>query len=562
MITGKRFIRCSICILLALVLGMCGGKGEDPQSEARYAEFERKIVDLYCDLHPLVSSRLGLYRADSLLFTFSERELVEAAHRLNGLLDDLDGFDLSALAPHRIDNLELLANWIKGELFALETVRNHRRNPLLYCWMIEEALCGPCTRIDAPYDGERAAYEKRIARIPALCAHARDHLTDPAQPHVRLSIDLLDRLLTLFAEIEARASRRYGSPIGPIDEVRSAVEEFLDYIEYDLSQYAFGRLILGSENLSKILIYDELLDIDVNKMVQEAERAIRKLESQALSLEKSLESIAVPGEDMLCTGMPIDSCIKELISEIDTRSYEGKLIERIEEERIEIVFNGCRDASGELPANPYLTIPPPDEPFSFAVFTPPFSGRDAATSLYMPRNLPDDTDTLLYQLLSASAIVRSIGFERIERGDTLRTIVGGQTFRIAWRIHNLMDCIETFPEKRLLLQSIFMREKIHALARMIVVFKLHAGTFTSESAIEYLSTTAGVSMRRAGYEVTLAASSPSLAYSGLCILMLEEMVKKAGLARGRKKPHRFVRQLLLDNLDLPLPMIQNRIPGK
>jgi hypothetical protein len=560
--TRRRSIRCSIYILLAFLFGMCGGNGEDPRSEMRYAAFEREIVDLYCDLHPLASSRLGLTRADSLLFTFSERELVGATRRLNDLLDTLEALDLSALALHRIDNLELLANWLKGELFALESVRNHQRNPLLYCWMIKEALCGPCMRIDAPYDGERIAYKKRIALIPALLAHARDHLTDPAQLHVNLSIELLGRLLAEFGEIEARALERYGPPIGPLDKARNAVEEFLDYLADDLSQYAFGRLILGSENLSRILIYDELLDIDVNKTIQEAERTIRKLESQVLSIEKNIDGAAVPGEDTLCAGIAVDSCIVKLISEIDARSYERKLIERVERNGIEIVFHGCRYTKGELPTNPYLTIPPPDEPFPFTAFTPPLAGRNTAAFLCLPGDLPDDTDTLLYRLLSASAPVRSIGFERRERRDTLRAIVRGQTFRIAWRIHNLKDCIEIFPEKRLLLRSMFLREKIHALARMIVVFKLHAGTFTSESAAAYLSATAGFSQHRAEYEVTLASSSPSLAYEGLCIVMLEEMVKKTGLSRNRKKPHRFVRKLLLDNLDLPLAMIQYRIPEK
>ncbi|MCK4235467.1 MAG: DUF885 family protein [Candidatus Krumholzibacteria bacterium] len=571
----------TIAACLAFIPALCGcGKDERlPEGRRIYSALIAKAVETYCELHPLRSSRLGLHRSDSLLFTFSDDEITASTRRLKNLLADLSKLPVSNLEERLLDNSKLVLNWLKGELFALESINNYERNPLLYCWMTEEALYGTCSRVQPPYEGELAAYEKRMSRIPALLANAQKNLENVAEPHAKLAVERLDRLLSEFDILQELIRERYGHVDFALGPVRLSIEDFRLFIIEDLSSQTHGRLILGLENLSKIFMYDDFLELDPNRMIKEAEKSIGRLKKEANSIERKLEIAGKPAGEVVEPSVAekplkvlhkkqistkqknLQSTISHLIDEIDGKTTKHRTFGEKPAARPVVIIRKLPRYLDELPCNPYLTIPPAEEKICVLSFTPPFSGQPKLSQVVISKELEKLEETeLLYRLLKASSPVRTIGLGRDEDSDSARVLISSETYREGWILFNMDDIINTMPDKKAELKFLLLGEKIRALARMIVVFRLHAGTFTSEEGAEYLASSTGLTPQEARHDVFLGSASPSIAYSGVACILNEEMLRKFSYARGVRKPRTELRRMLHDHYKMPLSMIRDRIP--
>ena len=155
---------------LTISIIACGKERDEEIKASRriYSSLINEVLDIYDELHPLRSSQLGFHQSDSLLFTFSSEERESFIKRLEKLQQYFKKLAVIHLEEREIVNSTLILHWLKGELFAFKTLQSYRRSPLLYCWMVEEALYGIPSRLEPPYETELAAYEKRLSQIPLL----------------------------------------------------------------------------------------------------------------------------------------------------------------------------------------------------------------------------------------------------------------------------------------------------------------------------------------------------------------------------------------------------------
>lgn len=547
-------------LVLLAVMG-CGKEQEAIEIRKIYDSVVDEAIDTYQMLHPLRSSRLGMYGADSSLFTFSKQELKAGKERIKRLLESMSHLKVGRLGEREMDDSILLHHWLKGELFAMDKLENHRRNPLLYCWMIEEALFGLPSRIESPYEGERPAYERRMSKIPQLLENAQALLEKPSEHHVQYAQERLDWLIDSFGDLKLLAESRYGERIDSFDSVRRSIEAFRRFIADELSSRTRGRLILGAENLSYIFLYDEHLDIDLNALAKEAEKSIKTLRNKAAMMRKNLADSEDTKTGPESAGTEtLEHVVSRLIGEMDETIASNKAFPGKPSEKPVVVTRRFPMFLRDLPDNPYLAIPLLMDMELAVTHTSCFSRSPCRSIIVASEGAVSlEESELFFQLLNASSAVRPAGIDLCEQCDFVRSLMRSETHRTAWSFHNMEELTRIFPERKQKLDLLLVERMTRDLARMIVVFRLHSGAFTSGAAIDYFAETVGVPETAAEQEVIRASVSPSVAYPGIAMLYNWQMLKRHSESKAVKDPRKAMRRLFLDQNGLPLPILMERI---
>jgi hypothetical protein len=551
----NRFIRCAAALLILLpVLAGCGERSATDISREAFDSIADDAVSLYVSMHPLRASRLGLEGADSLLFTFSPTEIEHAMTVMDTLMAAVSIIPADDLDDGRFDESILISDWMKGERFALTQSRTCLDNPLLYCWMIEEALMGLPTRPWPPADGERLAWAARISLLPVLVENASAFLKKPGGTHLEEAARRLKILSGRMPRLAQMAEQRYGGPVAELEPARGAVQRYREIVDDLLEVRTSARLIMGMEELSRILIYSEHLDFDSAKMVSDAEKITRRLSRQ---IAPAGAAVTHPGEKNVDISIDLaDSLLGGIEDGLSSRRTFG----RKKKPRSPLAVYEETWIPLRVPVNPYLTLPViPEREIRWAFG--PGEIRNCVPSVYIPDGREYTIDRLIYELLLSSSLMSSPDRKMCRDDSPIRRIFCSETYRYAWKAHNSSDLTGLIPERRMQLNMIHTTERVTALARMILVFRLHSGKFTTEAAAEYLREITSLDEAQIDREVIRASVSPVSAFEGIAIMTAELMVKKATVDRTGGKPREKIRKLLLEAAGMPPYLLMERMPS-
>jgi len=528
--------------LLAAALVSCSGGTPEDDARGDFDSIASAALDLYRELHPLRWSGLGLAGADSLLFTFTEREMAEAAEGLDSLIETLSSLPASSLDRQRLDDSFLLLDWMKGERFALGEHGACRSNPLLYCWMIEEALFSIPSRPGPPYPGEAGQYARRLGALPLLVESAALLLERPGVALLEEAVRRLDRVLEAIPALCDEARRRYGEPLpecaasaAPVRDLRAAFAALLE-------GRPRGRVIMGLEDLSLVMEYAEHLDVDPATLIAQAEGTLRRLGRRPQPADGIL---ALPPADP-------DSLMSSIEKAVAARRVFGAARPRPALARVRPLYEPLR-----VPVDPYLTVPViPRRPVR-PEWPGPSTGNCIPVTVVPPGG-DGDPDRLFYDLVLSCSAMTEPSRRACRAATALRTVFSSETYRYGWETLVVQELSPLFPARRAAMARIEGEQRVLALARMVVVFRLHTGIFTTEAARDYLTETAGLSGPALEAQVSAAAASPAAAFDGVAAVLLEQMKKTAG---GRPGEAGRLRETLLENGMLPLALIEKKLPG-
>lgn len=617
---GWRVVTVSALCALALALPGCGREKQAERDAKTYAGLVSETISLYARIEPVRASALGMISSDSLLFSFSDEEVAAALARLRTLESRFSAFGAARLAPRDIDNIEVIAYWLRGEIFALAEVKTFRFNPLLYCWAAEEALWEIPSRSTPPYPGELGAYRARIRKIPSLFANARRLLDNPAEAHTRFAAERLDSIAAEFGRLDAAITRRYGeAPAAELDAARRSVESFHRFVADSLLARSLGRTILGTEYLSKIFLYDELLNTDPNMIMGKAESSMRRLQSLKGSLERRIEFEKSGGKlppeagpprlpSPTTAGRPPGtkrSSLRALAAAARVKPAPASKPAKAEpvprkarpslpktgaaraSEPFDARINRLRDELAaeaattfaakagaklviEYPAHidypvrisklPYVTIPPAGPLFAQISFTEPFNALQCLPyGIFSSGARALDDDELRLELLRALPGVLEADADRCAEKDTVRAIFSSDVFREGWFYLSARDRTANLKTADPALNILLLDDQIRALALTVVVFRIHGGAMTSEEGADYLVQSAGMTREEASKEALAVSVSPGLAYRGIAMVLVENLMETISFVSGIQRPEQELRRLLLENRDLPLPLIEKKI---
>ncbi len=539
---------------ISIVTGGCGGRDASIESRRAYRSIVGESLKLYTGLHPLRSSRLGISGSDSLLFTFSEKEIASCCAGCDSLLARMSTLPAAHFDSRDTEDSAILIDWLRGELFALRELRAWKTNPLLYCWMIEEALFGIPSRIEAPVTGEFRSYERRLSLLPRLLENAEVNLENPAQIHLGLSTERIGSILENTRYLRGNLTQRYGSAPSSFDGAIAGVERFRDFLRDQSVSSTPGSFILGTEKISDILLFSEHLDLDLDKFTAEADQSIRKNMSQIASIGRNRSFVAKNA------GKAENPGAQALVDSIGRIASSERIFVSEKEAFLPVVIKAILPLQRILSPNPYLSVPAGEPATILSISTTSFAGNPCGTVIVVPpQEERTDPEGFVYRLIGVSACVSEPDRALCGRGDTLRTLLASELFTLGWKYLVMKDLCQLFPDPGMSLRKKLLEDTSRDMAMMVTVFGLHSGRLTIDSAVEYLVATLGIDRGDAAAKVSVAAASPSAAYPGIAVILIEQMLRDASNVRGERQPRTRIRGLMLEEAALPLPMVGRRM---
>ena len=551
-------------ILLFSIAGLgpgCGAKRSTVEYADAYRRYASLAVKLCSEIEPLRASRLGIPSSDSLLFTYSEDEIRGARAKSRRLVSQFSSIPAGRLSGGDTDRATVIIDWLRGVNFAFDGFDSFRWNPLLYSWTAEEALWVIPSRIEPPYNGELEAYRKRILRIPSLFSNASVNLRNPAELHAEYALDELDTLAAGLPTLATLVRQRYGASVdGELATVRQSILDFRRFISGTLIPSSHGKLILGSENLSKIFLYGEHLNVDPNVLVAEGEKRMKRLEDEKSSILKRIElehQGLLPGRPTAvhANNESFESRLQRLLGELGPARGESPPFGRARDIRATSAFPARPEYLSRSGKAPYLSIPPIGDRTAVAV-TPPFSAPACLSRIALSAAAPRiGDDALRFALLCAAPRILETDRHRCEARDTAAVLFSSETFEDGWRYASILELEPQIKTDDPGLYILVLDDWRAEYARMVVVFSLHAGTMTSDGAIQYLSESLNMPREAAQRDVIAASISPVVAYPAISMIQIEDMLRNISYVFGSGKPREELLKLLRRSHDIPLSMI-------
>jgi hypothetical protein len=552
----------SALLCLAMIASGCAGKKNVPDYTETYRRLASSAVKLSIRIEPLRGSRLGLASADSLLFSYSKEETGGAIKRLKSLESQFSKIPAGRLSAGDLDRATVIINWLRGTRFAFEVLDCSRSNPLLYAWAAEEALWVMPSRIVPPYDGELEAYRKRLLRVPDLLASGAANLENPADWHVRHTIEKLDTLAASLPRLALLVETRYGARLDrELDAARQAIQSFREYAASTLLPSSYGRLIIGSENLTKIFQYDEMINSDPNMLVVEAEKQIKRIASEKATLAKRIEFGKTDrARENRLNGSPpanelFEARVARLLEELRGSKERQALLGSPRGAEATLAYPAFPLYVSRSAKSPCLSIPPAGDAIA-ATMTSSISTPPCRVFLALPAPARRESDAALrFALLRAAPRMLDPDKLRCAAKDTVSAVFSSATFEEGWRCLVVQELAQDIKKDDPELYLLVLEDWLRQYARLIVVLALHAGTMTSDAATQYLVETLTLEPGEAAREVLAASVSPALAYPALSMILVDEMIKNVSYVFGYDKPQQELARILLASRDIPLSLI-------
>ena len=542
----------SLTVLATLLLwtgAVSGPAVEDaPPAQLSADQVFTGFVDRYLDglfhFAPARATEAGLHAYDAELPAYSRREVAAEIARAKRALAELAGIPKESLAhENRLDAL-LLENSIRAHLLDLENIRMWERDPDFYNGVISRALFLLVQRDFAPLDERLRSLIARERRVPEIFRSARANLANPPAIYTKIATlqvaseirflrDDLPRAITgarnaalkaEFAQVNQRAIEEYG--------------KFLEYLKTDLASRSKGSFALGAENYRKKLLYEEMVDLPLDRLLEIGEKALRQTQD----------------------------CFKATAALIDSEKPPAAVVAQLSQDHPDAerllaeTQAGLEDLRNFVTSHRIVTIPSAENPrvvetpafmraLTFASMDSPGAFEETSTEAFYNVTLPerDWSDTQREQHLRAfgrnGIRVTSIHevfpghytqFLWVKRAPTkVRKLLGADTNAEGWAHYaEQMMLEEGYGEgdPKLLLSQ--LHEALLRLCRYIVGLRMHTRGMTLEEGIAFFEREGWQERANAEREAMRGTSDPTYLVYTLGKLQLlklrEDYQKKVG----------------------------------
>ncbi|HYL37791.1 MAG TPA: DUF885 domain-containing protein [Bryobacteraceae bacterium] len=254
------------------------GFGITAFAQHRDAEFNR-LADRFFDeavlpFDPAAATAWGFHQYDKQLSSASRAELqaqIDALHKFEG---EVRNFDPRGLSPSIADDRELVLAQIRGSLLSLETVRGWEKNPDRYSSGVTNAIFVIMSRNFAPAADRLKAVIERERLIPRVFQSARENLRNPPQVYTEVALEQMPGIVAFFQKDVPKAFEKVADAplLAEFKKTNQAAIEALNnyqaYLKKDLLPHSHGDFRIGAETYRKKLLYDEMVDTPVDKLLE------------------------------------------------------------------------------------------------------------------------------------------------------------------------------------------------------------------------------------------------------------------------------------------------------
>jgi uncharacterized protein (DUF885 family) len=283
----KQLLTTAFCLVVSLSL-ISSMSHATPSSPAQSA-FDKLVddyFDFYFQFHPTAGTQAGLHQYDGKLEDFSHSAMdaeIAGALKFQKLFNSIASHELS---QESAGDLEVLSSSIQARLQELQSIQMWRKDPNVYIDDPGSAIFLLMTRNFAPPADRLRSVISLEREIPRVLGEARQNVSNPPRVYTEVALQQMPDNIAFFQHDVPEAFRAVQDPklLAEFKASNAAAAEALskyqDFMRNDLLPASHGDFRLGPEKFRKKLLYDEMVDIPVDRLLEIGFADLRRNQQQ------------------------------------------------------------------------------------------------------------------------------------------------------------------------------------------------------------------------------------------------------------------------------------------
>ena len=272
-------------------------------------EFDRLVDEFFAfrfQFHPTEATLDGFHQYDDKLDDFSKASREAEIAGLRRYLARFQAVDASKLPDISAGDKAFIEANIQARLLDLEGTQAWRKDPDVYTSTATYAIFLIMKRNFAPQEDRLRSLIAREKLVPRVLEEGRENLSNPPRVYTEVAIEQLPGTIDFFKSDVPQAFSEVKDPEllkefhASNQAVIDALTKYLDYLKKTVLPASKGDFRIGAENFRKKLLYEEMVDIPLDRLLQigyaDLRRNQQRLREVAAKIDPKRSPRAVLGD--------------------------------------------------------------------------------------------------------------------------------------------------------------------------------------------------------------------------------------------------------------------------
>jgi hypothetical protein len=276
------------------------------ENKAAQEQFQRASDEyfdqVYFPYQPTDGTVTGYHQYDTKLEDLASGSIDAEVAALDNFEKRISAIPVASLDQTTRGDRQMVLNQIRSRRLTLHTIRPWTKNADEYSSLCANAAFTLMERKFAPVDDRLRSLIAREEKMPALLREARTNLQNPPRIFTQIAIEQLPGIIRFFqhdvplAFTDAHDESLKTEFAKSNAAVIAALTDYLSWLKTDLLPRSNGDYRIGAETFSKKLLYDEMVDIPLPKLLEIGYADLHQNQQHFAEVAKELEPGKTPRE--------------------------------------------------------------------------------------------------------------------------------------------------------------------------------------------------------------------------------------------------------------------------
>jgi uncharacterized protein (DUF885 family) len=313
---------------------------------------------------PSLATSTGFHEYDSKIEDLSAAAINRRIEKLKQLEAGIGQARRGRLTADEEIDAEILDGQIKAELLDLDTLQTWRHNPMNYVGLPGGAIDGLMKRNFAPPSERLRSVISRLKGVPALIDAMKQNVQNP--PHeftdlafriARGSVSFFKVTIADWAKDAAGGDKALLQEFGMANaNAAKSLEDAATYLEKTLLPGSKGAYAIGAENFSKKLLYEEMVDSPLDRILAIGEANLERDHNAFIETARKIDA-SKPPKDVIQSLSKDHPTEASLIP--DAKKTVDGIVQFIKDKKIVTIPSEVRPIITETPPYAFASMDTP-----------------------------------------------------------------------------------------------------------------------------------------------------------------------------------------------------------
>lgn len=233
-----------------------------------------RFFDFQFEFNPTLATQSGFHQYDSKLEDYSAAGRRQEIAGLKDYLAQFEKLDRSQLPSDSAADVEWMISVIHSRLLELETIQMWRKDPDSYTAGVTNSIFLLMKRNFAPPEERLRSVIAREKQFPKAFAAARQNLKNPPRIYTEIALEQLPDVIDFYrndvpgAFSEVKDAKLLAEFKASNQAAIADLESYRKFLHDTALPHAHGDFRLGAENYRKKLLYDEMVDVPLDRLLE------------------------------------------------------------------------------------------------------------------------------------------------------------------------------------------------------------------------------------------------------------------------------------------------------